>query len=77
MLCVPVTSQLSQATSQLMQHRPNCGATEDGGLLCGTQHPTPGAEEENSVVGGPHSLTDQGTAWESLLAGSGQQSLVS
>lgn len=42
-----------------MQHRPDCGATEDRGLLCETQHPVPGVEEENSVAGGSHSLTGQ------------------
>lgn len=35
MLCLPVTLQFSQPSSQPMQHRPNCGATEGRGCSVG------------------------------------------
>lgn len=69
-LCLPMTPQLSQPTSQPLQHRPKRGTAEDRGLLHGSQHLTPGAEQENSVAGGSHSHIGQGPAWGGPLVSS-------
>lgn len=72
LLCLPMTLQLSQPTSQPSQHRPTCGTAEDKWLLHGSQHLTPGAAEGNSASGGSHSHIGRRPAWGGQGAGSGQ-----
>lgn len=72
LLCLPMTLQLSQPTSQPLQHRPKRGTAEDKGLLHGPQQLTPRPEEENSVGEGSHSHIGQGPARGGPLASSGQ-----
>lgn len=74
LLCLPMTLQLSQPTSQLLQHRAKCGTAEHKWLLHWSQHLTPGAEEGNSVSRGSHSHSHIGQwpAWGGQVAGFGQ-----